>query len=46
MARRKIKTTHVRIAQSDKRKLEAFMRQKHIKGQAAALRLIFRRMGL
>lgn len=33
--------THVRIAKSDKRRLEAFMRRKGIKSQAAALRKIF-----
>lgn len=33
--------THVRITISDKRRLEAFMRRRGIKSQAAALRKIF-----
>jgi len=38
--------THVRITLADKRKLEAYMRRKGIKSQAAALRRIFKAVRL
>lgn len=47
MVRNKTKyQTHVRIAQADKRRLEAFMKRNGYKSQAAALRAVFRKARL